>query len=62
MKGELALRSACSLFRRAVFQVWFEGARGLGSRGILPDLAAKMPLEPRPRAQGSPDYSDWKLL
>lgn len=59
---ELVSRSACSLFRRADVQVWFEGARGLGRRGILPDLAAKMPLRPRPRAQGSLHFRDWKLL
>lgn len=59
---ELVLRSACSLFRRADVQVRFEGARGLGRRGILPDLAAKRPLRPRPRAQGSLHFRDWKLL
>jgi hypothetical protein len=59
---ELVSRSVRSLFRRAVVQVWFEGARGLGRRGILPGLAAKMPLRPRPRAQGSLTQKDWKLL
>lgn len=59
---ELVSRSACSLLRRADVQVWLEGARGLGRRGILPDLAAKMPLRPRPRAQGSLYFRDWKLL
>lgn len=28
MRGELVSRSACSLYRRAVVQVRFEGARG----------------------------------
>jgi hypothetical protein len=59
---ELVSRSVCSLFRRAVVQVRLERARGLGRRGILPDLAAKMPLRPRPRAQGSLHFRDWKLL
>lgn len=59
---ELVSRSACSLFRRAVVQVWFEGARGLSPRGILPKVSAKMPLGLRPRAQGSLDSRDWKLL
>ena len=58
---ELVSRSACSLFRRAVVQVWFEWAHGLGRRGISPADAA-MPLRPRPRAQGSLKFTDWKLL
>ena len=32
MRRELVSRSACSLFRRAGVQVWFEEARGLGQR------------------------------
>lgn len=62
MIGELVSHSACSLFRRAGDQVWFEGARGLSPRGTLPKAFAKAPLGLRPRAQGSLDYMDWKLL
>lgn len=60
--GELVSRSACSLFRRAVVQVRFEGARGIDRRGILPQVFAKMPLRSMPRAQGSLTVKDWKLL
>jgi len=60
MKGELVSHSACSLFRRAVVEARFIGAHGLGPRGISPGLAAKMPLEPRPCAQGSLPLVDWK--
>jgi len=62
MKCELASNSACSLYRRAVVQAWFEGARGPDRRGILPKISAKMPLRSVPRAYGSPCYMDWKLL
>lgn len=60
--GELVSLSACSLFRRAGDQVWFEEARGLSPRGNLPKAFAKSPLGLRPRAQGSLEYIDWKLL
>jgi hypothetical protein len=59
---ELVSRSVCSLFRRAVVQVWFKWARGLGLRGKMPDLTAMLPLRPKPRAQGSLYFFDWKLL
>lgn len=62
MSCELASNSACSLFRRAVDQAWFIEARGLGPTGTLPGLAAKAPLGPRPRAQGSLGLRDWKML
>lgn len=50
MTGELVSHSACSLFRRAGDQARIEGARGLGRSVALPDLAAKPPLRPSPRA------------
>lgn len=62
MRGELAFYPACPLYRRTGDQVNVERARGLGRSGILPDLAAKMPLRPKPRAQGSLLRLDWKLL
>lgn len=62
MRGELVSRTVGSLFRRAVVQVRFEGARGLDRRGILPQVFAKMPLRSRPRAQGNLTKKDWKLL
>ena len=62
MRDELVSCSARSLFRRAVAQVRFEGARGIDRRGILPQVFAKMPLRSIPRAQGSLIQKDWKLL
>lgn len=62
MISELVSRSACSLFRRAGVQVRFEVAHGLDRRGILPQVFAKIPLRPRPRAQSSLTFRDWKLL
>ena len=58
----LACYSACSLIRRAVVQVWFEEARGLGPRGKLPYGAGSLPLGPRPRAKGSPFDLGWMML
>lgn len=62
MKRELASHPACSLFRRAVRQVRFIEASGFGSRGILPDPTAKIPLEPKPPALGSLNIRDWIML
>jgi hypothetical protein len=59
---ELASISVCSLFRRAEIEVRIIGARGIGLRGTLPDLAANAPLSPMPRAIGSPALRGWMLL
>jgi hypothetical protein len=59
---ELVSRSVCSLFRRAVVQVRLERARGLGRSGNFAGRGAQTPRGPRPRAQGSLHFRDWKLL
>jgi hypothetical protein len=58
----LASYSARPLFRRAVVEIGLIGAHGFGLRGISPDLADKMPLRPKPCAQGGRPLADRKML
>lgn len=53
MIGELTLFSVWVLFRHPGKQVTHIVDRGLARSGILPGLAAKIPLLAKPRSRGS---------